>query len=245
MDDQTSYKPGAKNTLLSIILVLLILISSAMIYNFYVMQYDVCEKNIPRCVGSADLKLGTTTLSKSPISSASSISSKATTIRQSYTDGSYSPELKAAIMEKAAQQKEQFTIDLARSTADAAKSDPAKPNAQIKSDQLTKSDKPQNGITKFCIYHMEGCPHCHDIMSIPQPNGMTMFQELRTRFKGRPNIQILDFKSGEDREASKYRAFPVLMIVTPDQSVEYERARTVDGMARFIEQYSNSTNSMN
>lgn len=232
MDENRPHKT-TKNTLLTIILVLLILISCVMIYNFYFMRYDVDEKNIPRCVGSDDLDLNAKKQFHNIMQKNKKNAGKNIQIK-SYSDGSLNRELEEAMISsaKSMQNKEQPAIREDFIFTD--KSDKSNKLDQVKTDYQVKTDHPEKGILKFCIYHMNGCGHCEDIMSIPQSNGLTKFEELKNRFKSNPSVKILDFKSGVDSEASKYRAFPVLMVIKEDFSAEYERERTVDGMENFI-----------
>jgi hypothetical protein len=99
----------------------------------------------------------------------------------------------------------------------------------------TKNDKPEQGIYKFAVYHMEGCGHCSDVMSVKsEKNNAIKFETLKNIFGQNPNIQILDFQYQRDQEANKYNAFPVIKLITPDDEIEYNGPRTVRDMAQFI-----------
>jgi hypothetical protein len=231
MDKRVS-TPASKNTLLTIILVLLILITAAMIFNFYGMKIQSDDSDIPQCVGSDDLNLNVNRGGVPRFANSGSANQRERVqelIRskvKDYSDGSYNPEVMREMIVRAQQKK--------KVENNSEKPEPVQ--VENMTAQVAKSDKPENGVVKFCIYHMNGCGHCHDIMSIKQDNGMTKFEELQQVFKDKPNVQILDFQHGKDSEASKFRAFPVIMLVKDGSNIEYNRDRTVEGMARFITQ---------
>lgn len=107
-------------------------------------------------------------------------------------------------------------------------------NATSKRNTNGMSDDPENGIVKFCVYHMQGCGHCRDVMEVTGANGKTTFQTVKDAFNGDDRVQVMDFKIGRDKEASKYNAFPVIMLITGSGEVEYNRQRTAEGMIGFI-----------
>ena len=263
MDNETNV-PASKNILLTIILILLILITGAMIFNFYGMSIQSETSNIPKCVGSDDLMLDTV-----PKASNSDNESESRVFRLGkllaekvgdYRDGSYHPEIQKEMIKRAQEDVRKKVLAKAEekiaaldekkiSTSSEKKSEtkpkvesittPQKVETMVSSQKLEqpgpKSDKPVQGKTKLCIYHMQGCGHCHDIMSDKQQNGMTKFEQLKKLFSDKPEIEILDFQHGRDSEASKYGAFPVIMLIKSDgSSTEYNRERSVEGMARFI-----------
>jgi hypothetical protein len=101
--------------------------------------------------------------------------------------------------------------------------------------QFVKSDRPEPGITKFIIYHMQMCGHCMNLMDKKQEkNNMTKFEELVQVFANDPGVQIMDFKYGRDKEAERYRAFPTMLIVTTKGSEEYHGPHEVQGMVKAI-----------
>jgi len=101
--------------------------------------------------------------------------------------------------------------------------------------QFKKSDKPEPGIIKLIIYHMTGCGHCMNIMDRKQNlNNMTRFEELCQMFSNDNSVQVFDFKYGRDNEASKYRAFPVILIVTSEGAEEYRGSHEVLDIAKAV-----------
>jgi hypothetical protein len=243
---------ASRNTLLTIILVLLILITGAMIFNFYGMKFQVDSTNIPKCVGSDDLDLNLVERperSKASKDNASSSGSESRAERVKkliqdnvgdYRDGSYNPEIQREMI-RGAQENLRKKLDAKKNdNQESPKAVPmATPKAAPKKiENMTpngvKTDKPEAGKVKLCIYHMNGCGHCHDIMTVKQDNGMTKFEHLRKLFADKPNVEILDFQHGKDSEASKFGAFPVIMLVKDGSAEEYNRERTVEAMANFI-----------
>lgn len=110
----------------------------------------------------------------------------------------------------------------------------------IKSIKSVKSNLPENGVTKFIIYHMEGCGHCSDIMKHAQQNGKTKFEQLCDTFKNNKKVQILDFKHGTDKEAEPFKFFPTIHIVTANNGpIEYNGSRDVASMAKAISEKTN------
>ena len=249
----------SRNTLLTIILVLLILITGAMIFNFYGMRFQGEPTNVPKCVGSDDLMLEVSGASGSQDSDSSKDSARKVRVQKmleekvgDYSDGSYHPEMQREMIRRAqedarnrirqkaeAQIKELETSKKASETKKVIEKMESNGDAQVAQAQTRnspKTDKPESGKTKLCIYHMNGCGHCHDIMTIKQSNGMTKFEELRQVFADKPEVDVLDFQHGRDPEASKFNAFPVIMLVKDTGNIEYNRERSVEGMARFIVQ---------
>lgn len=101
--------------------------------------------------------------------------------------------------------------------------------------QFQKSLKPETGITKLAILHMNGCGHCRDLMEVKQSNGMTKFEQLEKIFEDDQTIQVMDFKAGRDEEASKYTAFPIILIITGNGETEYMGyPREVKGIAKAV-----------
>ena len=99
---------ASKNTLLTIILVLLILITGAMIFNFYGMRIQSDTNNIPKCVGADGLNLKVVDKSNSNNSSDGSSQSHPNRVGRllrekvgDYSDGSYNPELQAEMIKRA------------------------------------------------------------------------------------------------------------------------------------------------
>ncbi len=113
---------------------------------------------------------------------------------------------------------------------------PAAPTtAMISSPSITKNDRPEQGIYKFVVYHMNGCGPCQNIMVVKsERNGLTKFDMLKNIYASNPNVQILDFQYQRDAEANKYNGFPVVKLITPDDEIEYNGPRTVQSMADFI-----------
>lgn len=91
----------------------------------------------------------------------------------------------------------------------------------------SKSDVPEHNVIKLCIYHMEGCGHCEEIMTRKQENGKTKFEQLKEIFEKVNNVKIQDFKLGTDPPANKFNAFPVILIVGEFGSEEYNGPREV------------------
>jgi hypothetical protein len=244
---------ASKNTLLTIILILLILITGAMIFNFYGMRFQSEPSNIPKCVGSDDLNLrvgGAARSEKTRQSKESESSDRvARLLREKvgdYSDGSYHPEMQSEMIRRAQEdvrkrirekvEAKAEAVERANGTAQGAvkKEQPVKEKKVENMEPVLKSDKPESGKTKLCIYHMRGCGHCHDIMDTKQSNGLTKFQELQKVFASKPEVEVLDFQHGRDPEASKFGAFPVIMLVKDTGTMEYNRERSVEGMSRFI-----------
>jgi len=112
-----------------------------------------------------------------------------------------------------------------------------KPKTESKeSKESVKSDTPEKGLVKLCIYHMEGCGHCVDIMK-PKNGPLSKFDQLKRHFNSNPKVKIYDFKYGRDKEAGKFNAFPVIMVVTSNGPKEYNGPREVSSMAKFIESF--------
>jgi len=98
-----------------------------------------------------------------------------------------------------------------------------------------KSIKRESGITKLIIFHMEECKHSDEIMVTKQKkNNKTMFEQLSYIFEKDPMIQVLDFQFGRDKEANKYYAFPVILIVTGDSEEEYTGPRRVSNIIEAV-----------
>ena len=255
---QATNGPASRNTLLTIILILLILITGAMIFNFYGMRFQAEPSNIPKCVGSDDLNLrvGGTSRSRDESSMDSDSKRSEQSARSKrvaklldekvgdYSDGSYHPEMQKEMIKHAQddvrnrirEKVEKKAEAIERANGVDKKAPPAKLEKVENMEPVAKSDKPESGKTKLCIYHMKGCGHCHDIMDVKQSSGLSKFQELQKIFDSKPEVEVLDFQHGRDPEASKFGAFPVIMLVKDTGSMEYNRERSVDGMARFITQ---------
>jgi len=282
---------ASKNTLLTIILVLLILITGAMIFNFYGMRFQAEPLDIPKCVGSDDLNLR---VDKSYSIMNSNMDSKSSNKSNSdsrsdriervakllkekvgdYSDGSYHPELQQEMIMRAQESVRKRIIANVEGKAESIERTHNENNKQSSSNSVVvenmqpisktdkskidnpktdnpktdnpktdnpkidkpKTDKPENGKVKLVVYHMKGCGHCHVIMSIKQPNGMSKFEELQKIFESKPNVEILDFQHGRDPEAFKFNAFPVIMLIKDGATVEHNRDRNVESMARLITQ---------
>lgn len=97
-----------------------------------------------------------------------------------------------------------------------------------------KSDAKEPGVTKLIVYHMKGCGHCLDIMEEKQGNDKTKFEQLTDIFAQDQNIQVLDFQLSRDPEASRYNAFPVILLVTGTEATEYRGPREVTEMAKAV-----------
>lgn len=241
-------KTGSKNSLLTIILILLILITLAMIANHFAIRSRSKElETIPVCVGNDDLELKNRNSKTENFDSSSSKHENSNDVRStktvgSYADGSYHPELKRAMIEQARQEalKSQAMEAARKSEEQTAQEQSARQqsaqeqHAQKQSTSKQPIQQPSRPKVRFCIYHMEGCGHCHDIMRTKQTNGMTMFEQLKQIFESRPDIEIVDYQYGRDPQASKYRAFPVIVLIKGESELEYNRQRTVEHMARFI-----------
>lgn len=264
MPDETNVS-ASRNTILTIILVLLILITGAMIFNFYGMKFQDESNRIPKCVGSDDLMLNAIAsdshMDQSVDNNVNDINndvkiseSRAERLGKllkekvgDYRDGSYHPEIQREMIKRAQEdvrKRIREKIEEKANEIEDRKIEYNKAETETNVETMTsnkkslsgaKSDKPENEKTKLCIYHMYGCGHCHDIMSDKQQNGMTKFEELQKLFQTKPEVEILDFQHGRDSEASKFSAFPVIMLIKSDgSSLEYDRERSVEGMARFI-----------
>jgi len=61
-----------------------------------------------------------------------------------------------------------------------------------------------------------------------------MFEQLSYIFEKDPMIQVLDFQFGRDKEANKYYAFPVILIVTGDSVEEYTGPRRVSNIIEAV-----------
>lgn len=243
---------GSKNTLLTIILFLLILITIVMIFNLYGMRVRVEEADaIPQCKGSNDLDLmvkiketakksvQSESSPKSAPESAKSSPERATELINrrvgDYSDGSISSELKKEMIKQYKQDKINKLNEQSSQNQSGQKQ--TKENFHSNSStNLTKkqSDNGEPGKVKLCIYHMQGCGHCHNIMDVPQESGKTTFEELKEIFKNKQNVEVLDFQAGRDPEASKYTAFPVIMLVKENTKIEHNGHRTTEQIARFI-----------
>lgn len=251
MPDHTSTN---KNAILTIILVLLILITSTMIINFSGMQVQSRETaNIPQCVGSNDLNLVVGNGSRSNNAFRSNRDGQSSNFREqfdgrvsdrgkcvqnlikskvgNYSDGSIHPELEKEMIRRAR------LAEVKKLSEKVDSQNPKGSNSNKQAGIEKKNDKPESNKIKLCIYHMQGCGHCHDIMDVKQQSGKTKFEELCNTFKDKPNVEILDFKNGRDPEASKFRAFPVIRLVKFDgSSQEYNGRRSSEDMARFVVQ---------
>lgn len=214
------------------------------------------------CVGNDDLELKSRNSKTENFDSSSFKQEKSNDVKStktvgSYADGSYHPELKRAMIEQARQEalksqameaarkseeqavQEQSTRQQSTRQQSTRQQSTHQQSAQEQPTQEQSTSKqstqqPFRPKVRFCIYHMEGCGHCHDIMRIKQTNGMTMFEQLKQIFESRPDIEIVDYQYGRDPQASKYRAFPVIVLIKGESELEYNRQRTVEHMARFI-----------
>jgi hypothetical protein len=104
--------------------------------------------------------------------------------------------------------------------------------------QLSQPQNSQKNTTnnpvKVIIYHMDGCGHCSDIMTRVQSNNKTRFQTLKDTFSKYPNVSIIDYKYGRDKEADRFNSFPVVMIVTNEGETEYNGPRDVNNIAKAV-----------
>lgn len=90
--------------------------------------------------------------------------------------------------------------------------------------------KPIPKHVKFTIYHMSGCPHCDVIMK----GSPSIFSRLKNEFKNYPNVQILQFQSGKDKEANGYTSFPTIKLSHNNKDEFYEGERSFEGMRDTI-----------
>lgn len=95
------------------------------------------------------------------------------------------------------------------------------------------NNKPMQNNVKLIVYHMAGCGHCRDIME-NDAGKKSKFEQLKDMFKDDKQVVILDYKLGRDKEAEKFNAFPVIMLVNKNGSVEYQGPRNVNDLAKAI-----------
>jgi hypothetical protein len=93
---------------------------------------------------------------------------------------------------------------------------------------LTPNPTPKQ--VKFTIYHMSGCPHCDVIMK----GSPSIFSRLKNEFKNHPNVQILQYQSGKDKEANGYTSFPTIKLSHNNKEEFYEGERSFEGMRDTI-----------
>lgn len=108
-----------------------------------------------------------------------------------------------------------------------------------KGTQIVMSGSPRPMVmpeVKLIIYHMEGCGHCSDIMHVKRENNKTKFEHLQEIFSRIPNVRVLDYQYGRDKEAEKFNAFPVIMIVSNGREVEYRGPREVKDITGAVVQ---------
>jgi hypothetical protein len=98
-------------------------------------------------------------------------------------------------------------------------------------DQRLPTVKPK---VKLAIYHMGGCGHCDDIMRTVQKDNKTKFQQLKEIFANHPEVIIVDYKHGVNKEADRFNSFPVIMISTKDGETEYNGPRDVSSIAKAV-----------
>lgn len=133
----------------------------------------------------------------------------------------YHPELKKAM-------EEQYKNDRINSNT-------TKQSASTKPSGLR--DAPEKGIVKLCVYHMENCGACMAMMKEKTSNGKTVFENVKSAFANNKNVKVLEFKIGRDKEASKYQAFPTIMVITENGSTEYNRQRTPDAIINYVKSH--------
>jgi len=95
---------------------------------------------------------------------------------------------------------------------------------------------PRKSKIQLIIYHMAGCPHCTDIMK----GSPSKYMSLKQVFKNNPNVSIIDFEVGKNKEASKYNSFPTIELVKNGDTKLYEGERTVDAMKNAIKEMLNN-----
>lgn len=96
-----------------------------------------------------------------------------------------------------------------------------------------KNDKPEQGIVKLAIYHMDGCGHCHAIMH-RSGNDKSLYEKLKDNYANDPKVKIYDFMAGRDKEADVYRFLPVIKIITINSSDEYNGPRDYNSIVEAI-----------
>ena len=77
---------------------------------------------------------------------------------------------------------------------------------------------------------MSGCPHCDVIMK----GSPSIFSRLKNEFKNYPNIEILQYQSGKDKEANGYTSFPTIKLSYNNKEEFYEGERSYEGMRDAI-----------
>lgn len=97
-----------------------------------------------------------------------------------------------------------------------------------------KSDKPEQGIVKLAIYHMDGCGHCHAIMHRSNNGEKSLYEKLKDNYTNDPKVRIYDFMAGRDKEADVYRFLPVIKIITINSSDEYNGPRDFNSIVEAI-----------
>lgn len=257
--DKFAPQSSPRNTLLTIILVLLLIIVIVIIYNYWTIYSYSYHLRIDRVCKTDPLVLNenfSNSNSSSDSNSSSGSSSGLAPIVGStvsniprYDNGSIRPEIKHMMQQQTSRKTQQASgqsqresqtgqnsNDNSNGNNNASRTDK---NQQSKIKDTKKTDTPSPDVVKFIVYHMQGCGHCHDIMSVKQSNGSTKFEEIQKIFASDPRVQIIDFQYGRDKEASKYNSFPVVKIVKVDGDEEYNGPRDVQSMTRFIMQKSN------
>jgi hypothetical protein len=99
---------------------------------------------------------------------------------------------------------------------------------------ILKNDKPEKDITKFVIYHMNGCGHCHDIMQVKNSNGKTTFENLCDVYANDDSVHILDLLYGKDNVPGEITGFPTIRLITENGRKEYYGKRDAQAMSEYI-----------
>jgi len=84
---------------------------------------------------------------------------------------------------------------------------------------------------KLIIYHMNGCPHCDVIMK----GSPSIFTQLKNKYANNPNVQILHYQSGKDKEADEYMYFPTIKISQNGHDEFYEGEKSFIAMSGAID----------
>lgn len=106
--------------------------------------------------------------------------------------------------------------------------------ANVETKVETKAVAKVEPKVKLAIYHMDGCGHCNDIMRTVQRDNKTKFQQLKDIFANHPEVLIVDYKYGVNKEAERFNSFPVIMISTKDGETEYNGPRDVASIAKAV-----------